>query len=920
MKKITMGILSVLATVFCFGACDISAILGGMGLDSSSDSVIESATPSTESVEESQSESVSTEQPPEQPDEQPDEEGDTTVYLYNSFTPMEKNLFETYIGEVIPFLPNNEYYVEGYNAETDYENGMWYGVYDLTEAEYASYRQMYSAYEYIGSETDEEGDLWYTYQKDDVVVDMVFYTTEEGTCMEVFVVSDLSVGGDVGGDEGEATYKYTDFTTTEKNLFLTYIGEIIPFLPNNEYYVEGYYEETDYENGMWYGVYGLTEAEYASYRQMYSAYEYIGSEVDEDGDTWYTYQKDDIVVDMVFYVESGVNCMEVFVVSDLSNGGDIGGGDVGGGDIGGDEGEGTYKYTDFTTTEKNLFLTYIGEIIPFLPNNEYYVEGYYEETDYENGMWYGVYELTQSEFNSYRQMYSAYEYIGSETDEEGDLWYTYQKDDVVVEMVFYTTEEGTCMEVFVVSDLSVGGDVGGGDIGGGDVGGDEGGSTETDVDLLTNDGKGLPTGQNGVYTVDFTKAKYVKTVADQGYYLDGSPTTGNVRVLVIPVEFKDVTASSKGYTVDKIDKAFNGASGTTDLYSVKEYYEISSYHQLSLTFDVMDSWFRPQNDSSYYLNATMEYGGYEIDCGDQIILNEFLSKYNSTMDFSQYDSDGNGTIDAVVLINTLTIDSEVTMQWAYRYWNMYSDSNDEYYEYDGVYANDYMWASYQFLYEDENGEFNDKNAMNTYTFIHEFGHVLGAEDYYDTSYSGNKPMGDFDIMDGMFGDHNAYTKFNYGWLTGARLVTAEQSVTLSIEDFSKNGDAVIIANNWDDDLGAYQEYFIVVYYTNNGINREGGYFDEEGVVVYHVNASLYREEYEGEIYYDVYNTNTDASDEYGTVNNLIEIVGNGSGYVFGVGDSLSSVLKTDGGEKIAYTFTVNSIADGLVTVTFRKNV
>ena len=73
----------------------------------------------------------------------------------------------------------------------------------------------------------------------------------------------------------------------------------------------------------------------------------------------------------------------------------------------------------------------------------------------------------------------------------------------------------------------------------GDSGSDSG---TTDVDLITNDGKGLPTGTNGVYNVNFNDATYVKNVADQGYYLDGCPTTGDVKVLVIPVEFIDKTS------------------------------------------------------------------------------------------------------------------------------------------------------------------------------------------------------------------------------------------------------------------------------------------------------------------------------------------------------------------------------------------
>ncbi len=416
----------------------------------------------------------------------------------------------------------------------------------------------------------------------------------------------------------------------------------------------------------------------------------------------------------------------------------------------------------------------------------------------------------------------------------------------------------------------------------------------------------LPEGTNGVHNVDFTKATNVKNVTDQGYYLDGCPTVGTPNILVIPVEFSDILAADKGYSLDKLNLAFNGGAGTTDYYSVKEYYKISSYGKLDLTFTLLNSWFKPTHNSSYYKSANDGFG-------DQVIMNEALAYLDAQgWDLSEFDSDDNGTIDAIVMISTLEIDYDYDFNWAYRYWNIYGDANDEYYEYDGVYANDYVWAPYQFLHEDSVG-YDDKTALNTYTFIHEFGHVLGADDYYDTSGETDGPMDGFDVMDSGLGDHNAYSKFNYGWLTTSRLVVAKESVTLTLEDFSKNGDTILIANNWDDDLGAYQEYFIVAYYTNNGLNAgDAGYFASEGIVVYHVNASLMKENG----YYDVLNNNTDPSDEYGSEDDLIEYVKNGSQYVYGVGSSLSANTADDSGEKIAYTFTVDSIANGTATLTF----
>ena len=98
--------------------------------------------------------------------------------------------------------------------------------------------------------------------------------------------------------------------------------------------------------------------------------------------------------------------------------------------------------------------------------------------------------------------------------------------------------------------------------------------------------------------------------------------------------------------------------------------------------------------------------------------------------------------------------------------------------------------------------------------------------------------------------------------------------------------------------------------------------EEEGILVYHVNATLYVDNSYGEPLYDIYNTNTNYEDSngYGTLNNLIEFITTESGeYVYGVGDSLSAATKNDSNKAIAYTFTVDSITADSATLTFTKN-
>lgn len=710
----------------------------------------------------------------------------------------------------------------------------------------------------------------------------------------------------------ETNHTYVNFTNEELSILEEMCGvSDFPFIPNDDYYFEIYsldHDDGTSESGVNFYAYGNTKAEFEAYLDKLTAYTLALTDVDEYGDTWYFYDSDDGThyVDISYYETSDGYVVDVYIYRLKEDD-----------DIGGDSTEVKHTYTDFTTDEKALFDRVVGARIPFIPNDDYTLEEYsYDYGDeVETGLNFYAFGNTQAEFDAYRAKFTNYVYSGSEADEYGDTWYYYDAKDGshFVDMSFYYYEGSYVLDVYVyyLSESS-GGDVGGGESGGG--------STDTDENVITNEGAGLPSGNDGIFKIDFKKAEHVKDVTDQGYYIDGCPTVGSPAVLVIPVQFSDVTAASKGYTTDAIVNAFS-KGGDVDYFSVYDYYYISSYGQLTLDITVIDDWFCPQYDSSYYYNATYDYYGDEVAIGDQLVLNEALAYLEGKMDLSKFDSDGNNIIDSVVLVNTLDIGEE-DFYWAYRYWNIYTDDEGYYYEYDGVSANDYLWASYEFLYEsyDEEGNVNydDTSVMNTYTFIHEFGHILGLDDYYDTAYVG-APLDGCDMMDSMLGDHNAFSKFNLGWLTTSRLVTTDTNVTLTLEDFSKNGDTIIIANNWNESLGAYQEYYILVYYTNNGLNAgDYGYFSRDGIVVYHVNASLYKEEYDGEIYYDIYNNNTDASEEngYGTENNLIEFVKSGEDtFTYVVGSTFVDVAD-DNGNELGYTFTIDSMTSEYATITF----
>ena len=186
------------------------------------------------------------------------------AYLYESFTITEEAILNEHIGEIIPFAPTNEYYFRGYSGTTDFENGVNYYTVGNSYEEFLNYRETYSSYELSDVFTDESGDTWYIYTKGDITVKLSYYQYNDDYVIDVFVClakEDNSGDNndntpDSGNNTPDTKYTYTSFTTAESKLFAEFVGEVIPFAPNNEYYVEEDYDdyyEADYISFYTYG-------------------------------------------------------------------------------------------------------------------------------------------------------------------------------------------------------------------------------------------------------------------------------------------------------------------------------------------------------------------------------------------------------------------------------------------------------------------------------------------------------------------------------------------------------------------------------------------------------------------------------------------------------------------------------------------
>ena len=337
------------------------------------------------------------------------------------------------------------------------------------------------------------------------------------------------------------------------------------------------------------------------------------------------------------------------------------------------------------------------------------------------------------------------------------------------------------------------------------------------------------------------------------------PSVGTQKILVIPVMVDDYKMNATEANLARIQKNFFGEAKDTSWESLASFYYKSSYGQLLIS-GVVAPWFESgyisKELSALTYSGTSSYkSAYEPTW---TVLEKacdwYKSKYQSNA--SEFDSDSNGVIDAVWLVNSApdaqtntALDS--TDFWAYTYSDLLPYEEAVNTVNNGGQLSScipfrYSWASYDFMYKGYG-----TSGIDAHTYIHETGHLMGLDDYYvsdtATSYTTNYgPMGRIDMMDFNIIDHDAYSKFALGWIK-PYVVTGAATITL--KPSSTTGQAILLpttTNGWNG--SAFDEYMLLEYYTPTLLNKkdsDAAYPDNEqqgfttkGVRIYHVDARL----------------------------------------------------------------------------------
>ena len=157
----------------------------------------------------------------------------------------------------------------------------------------------------------------------------------------------------------------------------------------------------------------------------------------------------------------------------------------------------------------------------------------------------------------------------------------------------------------------------------------------------------------------------------------GLPTTGNVRILAVLVEFNDYAHKSTRNQIH--NDLFEGGDVARAPYeSLAQYYSRASYNQLNLNMGTTLGWYRTSYDRSKVP---------QTEAGRENLIKEVLGYYHSQgHDFSQYDNNHDGVIDYFVIIWT-----GLDNGWANFWWGYQTDFSDSNYKLDGVGLGKYSW-------------------------------------------------------------------------------------------------------------------------------------------------------------------------------------------------------------------------------------
>lgn len=311
--------------------------------------------------------------------------------------------------------------------------------------------------------------------------------------------------------------------------------------------------------------------------------------------------------------------------------------------------------------------------------------------------------------------------------------------------------------------------------------------TNHDGDMVSKDAHGYWQVVETQPTVEAVRARRAKA------HRAGRRRVGGInlapRGLFILVNFFDTRyqAENTRAQMDSMMNALNYTYGKA-VGSARKYFIDQSGGRYTPVFDVVGP-VTLSKSATYY--GSNDEDGNDLKPGDMVVEACKLAKTQFGVDFTRYDNDHDGEIDFVYIIYAGKGEADGGGDetiWPHN-WNL---SSARYYEnctysleeckVDGLLIENYACSG------ELDGQTGTRNGIGT--LCHEFSHVLGLPDFYDTAYGSNytnkRTPGSWDIMDsGSYnGDghcppnYSAFEKYFFGWTSPVNPGSEGQELTL----------------------------------------------------------------------------------------------------------------------------------------------
>ncbi|MCK4224588.1 MAG: M6 family metalloprotease domain-containing protein [candidate division Zixibacteria bacterium] len=303
-------------------------------------------------------------------------------------------------------------------------------------------------------------------------------------------------------------------------------------------------------------------------------------------------------------------------------------------------------------------------------------------------------------------------------------------------------------------------------------------------------------------------------------YPTGTGPVGSFKALVLLVDFSDNPSSVNGSFFDTL--ILENQQGC-----VHHYYQEVSYGALDIITVNLPSatgWKTAPETYVYYVNGLHGMGAYPQN--SQKLVEDLVALADPVVDFSDYDNDSDGYVDALIVVHTGP-GAELTQNpndiWSHK-WSVPWPWTAA----DGVKVRDYtIQPEYWYSPYD----------MTCGVYCHELGHVFGLPDLYDTDYS-SYGIGQWSLMaggswNGYLGDSPAHpdawcmTKLGYVSATVVASNTSDVEIP-AIEN------SPVAYKLWTSG-SPLNEYFLVVNRQKTGYDSA---LPHHGLLIWHVDESI----------------------------------------------------------------------------------